>query len=143
MCKIQSMYAAPFVHSPLLFTLSETHPSPGVYDEDGQWMVQVNRLQRLIDRLEKKVTSFISTFPFFSPSCLLLLLFSSASGIFIFVRLFTILTIWSLHRSLRLTTNYNDWTQNNINKLTQPNNTFLRTNTYTYVQYTGNAICMC
>ncbi|KAI9539936.1 N-terminal EF-hand calcium-binding protein 1 [Dissostichus eleginoides] len=26
----------------------------GVYEEDSQWMVQVNRLQRLIDRLEKK-----------------------------------------------------------------------------------------
>ncbi|KAJ3609723.1 hypothetical protein NHX12_024234 [Muraenolepis orangiensis] len=26
----------------------------GVYDEDSQWMTQVNRLQKLIDRLEKK-----------------------------------------------------------------------------------------
>ncbi|XP_035849345.1 N-terminal EF-hand calcium-binding protein 1 [Sander lucioperca] len=26
----------------------------GVYEEDSQWMIQVNRLQRLIDRLEKK-----------------------------------------------------------------------------------------
>ncbi|XP_051246444.1 N-terminal EF-hand calcium-binding protein 1 isoform X2 [Dicentrarchus labrax] len=26
----------------------------GVYDEDGQWMIQVNRLQKLIDRLEQK-----------------------------------------------------------------------------------------
>ncbi|XP_067112167.1 N-terminal EF-hand calcium-binding protein 1 [Osmerus mordax] len=26
----------------------------GVYDEDNQWMTQVNRLQKLIDRLEKK-----------------------------------------------------------------------------------------
>lgn len=27
----------------------------GVYDEDSQWMIQVNRLQKLIDRLEQKV----------------------------------------------------------------------------------------
>uniref|UniRef100_A0A3B5PXG4 N-terminal EF-hand calcium binding protein 1 n=1 Tax=Xiphophorus maculatus TaxID=8083 RepID=A0A3B5PXG4_XIPMA len=27
----------------------------GAYDEDGQWTVQVNRLQKLIDRLEQKV----------------------------------------------------------------------------------------
>uniref|UniRef100_A0A3B5AGL2 N-terminal EF-hand calcium binding protein 1 n=2 Tax=Percomorphaceae TaxID=1489872 RepID=A0A3B5AGL2_9TELE len=26
----------------------------GVYDEDSQWMIQVNRLQKLIDRLEQK-----------------------------------------------------------------------------------------
>ncbi|KAJ0055014.1 hypothetical protein NL108_008740, partial [Boleophthalmus pectinirostris] len=26
----------------------------GVFDEDSQWMIQVNRLQKLIDRLEKK-----------------------------------------------------------------------------------------
>ncbi|KAI5607757.1 N-terminal EF-hand calcium-binding protein 1 [Silurus asotus] len=26
----------------------------GVYEEDGQWMTQINRLQKLIDRLEKK-----------------------------------------------------------------------------------------
>ncbi|KAI3358597.1 hypothetical protein L3Q82_015008 [Scortum barcoo] len=26
----------------------------GVYDEDGQWIIQVNRLQKLIDRLEQK-----------------------------------------------------------------------------------------
>uniref|UniRef100_A0A3B3Z0L8 ABM domain-containing protein n=1 Tax=Poecilia mexicana TaxID=48701 RepID=A0A3B3Z0L8_9TELE len=32
----------------------------GVYDEDCQWTVQVNRLQKLIDRLEQKVAS-----PFF------------------------------------------------------------------------------
>ncbi|KAG8005217.1 N-terminal EF-hand calcium-binding protein 1, partial [Nibea albiflora] len=27
----------------------------GVYDEDSQWMIQVNRLQKLIDRLEQKI----------------------------------------------------------------------------------------
>lgn len=75
--------------SPRLF-LSEIHPlcvfPPGVYDEDGQWMIQVNRLQKLIDRLEQKVTSFLSTFPYALLSCLPLL-FSSASVIFIFVYL--------------------------------------------------------
>uniref|UniRef100_A0A3Q3F5D0 N-terminal EF-hand calcium binding protein 1 n=1 Tax=Kryptolebias marmoratus TaxID=37003 RepID=A0A3Q3F5D0_KRYMA len=34
----------------------------GVYDEDCQWTIQVNRLQKLIDRLEQKVAS-----PFCSP----------------------------------------------------------------------------
>uniref|UniRef100_A0AAX7TIR0 ABM domain-containing protein n=1 Tax=Astatotilapia calliptera TaxID=8154 RepID=A0AAX7TIR0_ASTCA len=28
--------------------------SSGVYDEDSQWIIQVNRLQKLIDRLEQK-----------------------------------------------------------------------------------------
>uniref|UniRef100_A0A672J0D3 N-terminal EF-hand calcium binding protein 1 n=1 Tax=Salarias fasciatus TaxID=181472 RepID=A0A672J0D3_SALFA len=28
--------------------------SSGVYDEDSQWLIQVNRLQKLIDRLEQK-----------------------------------------------------------------------------------------
>lgn len=49
--------------------------------------------------------------------------------------------IWSLHRSLKLTTNHGEWTGNNINKLTQPNNTFPRTNTDTYVHYTGTINC--
>lgn len=30
----------------------------GMYEEDSQWMTQINRLQKLIDRLEKKVTIY-------------------------------------------------------------------------------------
>lgn len=56
------------------------HVSPlGVYDEDSQWMIQVNRLQKLIDRLEQKVASFLSTF--LSP-LLSFLLFSSTCNVF-------------------------------------------------------------
>lgn len=51
----------------------------GVYDEDSQWMIQVNRLQKLIDRLEQKVASFLS--PFLSP-LLFFLLFSSTCNAF-------------------------------------------------------------
>lgn len=29
---------------------------PGLSEEDNQWMTQINRLQKLIDRLEKKVS---------------------------------------------------------------------------------------
>lgn len=36
--------------------LSASLSPPGVYDEDSQWIIQVNRLQKLIDRLEQKVT---------------------------------------------------------------------------------------
>lgn len=57
------MYAALYIPSPLAFTVSEIRPSLcvsiaplGVYDEDSQWLVQVNRLQKLIDRLEQKVS---------------------------------------------------------------------------------------
>ncbi|KAK3524920.1 hypothetical protein QTP86_011505 [Hemibagrus guttatus] len=43
---------------PLACLLSIVHPgamcSPGVCEEDSQWMIQINRLQKLIDRLEKK-----------------------------------------------------------------------------------------
>uniref|UniRef100_A0A3B4UAE4 N-terminal EF-hand calcium binding protein 1 n=1 Tax=Seriola dumerili TaxID=41447 RepID=A0A3B4UAE4_SERDU len=45
-------------NNPLLILLSVS--PPGVYDEDSQWTVQVNRLQKLIDRLEQKVTSLLS-----------------------------------------------------------------------------------
>uniref|UniRef100_A0A7N6A3K1 N-terminal EF-hand calcium binding protein 1 n=1 Tax=Anabas testudineus TaxID=64144 RepID=A0A7N6A3K1_ANATE len=40
----------------------------GIYDEDSQWIVQVNRLQKLIDRLEQKVALFLSIgiFTFFN-----------------------------------------------------------------------------
>lgn len=66
------------LHLCCLLFLSEIHSlcvsPPGVYDEDSQWMTQVNRLQKLIDRLEQKVTSFLSTFPY----ALLFLLPSSA-----------------------------------------------------------------
>lgn len=30
----------------------------GLYEEDNQWMTQINRLQKLIDRLEKKATGY-------------------------------------------------------------------------------------
>lgn len=53
----------------------------------------------------------------------------------------TILAIWSLHCSLRLTRNHCRWTQHTTNKWIQLNNTLLQTNTYTYVQYTGNISC--
>uniref|UniRef100_A0A3B4XJG1 N-terminal EF-hand calcium binding protein 1 n=1 Tax=Seriola lalandi dorsalis TaxID=1841481 RepID=A0A3B4XJG1_SERLL len=42
----------------------------GVYDEDSQWTVQVNRLQKLLDRLEQKVTSLLSLL-LFSPHILI------------------------------------------------------------------------
>lgn len=62
MIKMGSTFS--YVH--FLLRLSESHPlcvsPPGVYDEDSHWMVQVNRLQKLIDRLEQKVTSFPLTF---------------------------------------------------------------------------------
>lgn len=32
--------------------------SAGLYEEDNQWMTQINRLQKLIDRLEKKATGY-------------------------------------------------------------------------------------
>lgn len=32
----------------------------GMLDEDNQWMTQINRLQKLIDRLEKKVLKSIA-----------------------------------------------------------------------------------
>lgn len=78
----------------------------GVYDEDSQWMIQVNRLQKLIDRLEQKVTSF------FSPT-LPVLSFLPSSSSFCFRSCYFCLclsplttpAIWSLHHSLRLTTN--------------------------------------
>lgn len=36
--------------------------APGLLEEDNQWMTQINRLQKLIDRLEKKVGAFFSLF---------------------------------------------------------------------------------
>lgn len=62
--------ALPF-HSGVLFDLySKTFclcaSAAGVYEEDSQWMTQVNRLQKLIDRLEQKVASFLLTFLFSS-----------------------------------------------------------------------------
>uniref|UniRef100_A0A8D1QFA6 EF-hand domain-containing protein n=1 Tax=Sus scrofa TaxID=9823 RepID=A0A8D1QFA6_PIG len=36
--------------------------SPGLLEEDNQWMTQINRLQKLIDRLEKKVSASLSFF---------------------------------------------------------------------------------
>lgn len=76
---------------------------PGVYDEDSQWMIQVNRLQKLIDRLEQKVASFLSTFlsPLLSsPSC-----FSPQRHVFYFLPPLSIMAIWSLPHLLKLTTN--------------------------------------
>uniref|UniRef100_A0AAX7VPF6 N-terminal EF-hand calcium binding protein 1 n=1 Tax=Astatotilapia calliptera TaxID=8154 RepID=A0AAX7VPF6_ASTCA len=35
-------------------SLSPNNPLFSVYDEDSQWIIQVNRLQKLIDRLEQK-----------------------------------------------------------------------------------------
>ena len=156
--KIQSMNAAPFIPSPLLFSLSlslslslsEIHPlcvsPPGVYEEDGQWIVQVNRLQKLIDRLEQKVTFTLPVY--FSPP------FSSRSRDFSVSHLtpLSISSIWSLHRSPRLTANHWEWAHANINKSPQLNNTLPRTNACTYVQCTGDvgpaqtvtaAICTC
>lgn len=37
--------------------------TPGLYEDEGQWTVQVNRLQKLIDRLEQKVSSVLTLFP--------------------------------------------------------------------------------
>lgn len=42
----------------------------GVYDEDSQWMIQVNRLQKLIDRLEQKVFLLYCPSSFFVSTCL-------------------------------------------------------------------------
>lgn len=62
----QYIYIALFIHLLLLVTISVWIQLPllgflfflpGVYDEDSQWIIQVNRLQKLIDRLEQKVTS--------------------------------------------------------------------------------------
>lgn len=61
----------------------------GVYDEDSQWMIQVNRLQKLIDRLEQKVASFLSTF--LSP-LLSFLLFSSTCNVFFFLTFICLLS---------------------------------------------------
>ncbi|XP_051526831.1 N-terminal EF-hand calcium-binding protein 1-like isoform X1 [Myxocyprinus asiaticus] len=36
----------------------------GLYEEDNQWMTQINRLQKLIDRLEKKATGYTHDFTF-------------------------------------------------------------------------------
>lgn len=57
--------AAPLCVSVIFGLYSESFVcvcSAGVYDEDSQWMTQVNRLQKLIDRLEQKVLSFLVTF---------------------------------------------------------------------------------
>lgn len=76
---------------------------PGVYDEDSQWMIQVNRLQKLIDRLEQKVASFLSTFLF----PLLSFLFSSVCLFFnLLLPPLSVLAIWSVHHLLKLTTNH-------------------------------------
>lgn len=57
------------------FHVNFTFFPAGVYDEDGLWTVQVNRLQKLIDRLEQKVIwPFSSTF-FFYHCCLFFPLF--------------------------------------------------------------------
>lgn len=61
-------FAAPFRPRVLVDLYSRTFclcaSAAGVYEEDGQWMTQVNRLQKLIDRLEQKVASFLPTFSF-------------------------------------------------------------------------------
>uniref|UniRef100_A0A4W4DR29 N-terminal EF-hand calcium binding protein 1 n=1 Tax=Electrophorus electricus TaxID=8005 RepID=A0A4W4DR29_ELEEL len=51
-------------------SLSPNNPLPslvssGLYEEDNQWITQINRLQKLIDRLEKKLSPgcFLSLFP--------------------------------------------------------------------------------
>uniref|UniRef100_A0A3Q3KCH2 ABM domain-containing protein n=1 Tax=Monopterus albus TaxID=43700 RepID=A0A3Q3KCH2_MONAL len=44
-------------------SLSPNNTLLSLVNSDNQWMIQVNRLQKLIDRLEQKVTSFISPFP--------------------------------------------------------------------------------
>lgn len=66
---IDMMYEAAFICSPLLFIIQLPQrvflSPPGVYDEDCQWTVQVNRLQKLIDRLEQKVASTFSSAFFF------------------------------------------------------------------------------
>lgn len=139
--KIQSMYVAAFIPSPLLFalfplplylSLSSSLSLPhslcisvsllGVYDEDSQWMMQVNRLQKLIDRLEQKVNSFLLTFPYSThlPAVFFIILFlCSFHYFYLHQSPCTIPAIWSLHRSLKLTTNHGKWIQNTINKLTQ------------------------
>lgn len=51
---------------PALFnTLASWFSPQGLLEEDNQWMTQINRLQKLIDRLEKKVGA---SFSFFSLS---------------------------------------------------------------------------
>uniref|UniRef100_A0A674NGP2 N-terminal EF-hand calcium-binding protein 1 n=1 Tax=Takifugu rubripes TaxID=31033 RepID=A0A674NGP2_TAKRU len=42
------------IDSPLIKTFCLCASAAGVYEEDSQWMTQVNRLQKLIDRLEQK-----------------------------------------------------------------------------------------
>lgn len=107
----------------------------GVYDEDSQWMIQVNRLQKLIDRLEQKVTSF------FSPNTSRPLFPAFFFFFLLQVLLFLSLSVSSHHASHLVFTSLsqiNHKSHNNINKLPQLNNTLPRTNTYTYVEYTGN-----
>jgi len=41
-----------------LYLCDEMCVSAGLYEEDNQWITQVNRLQKLIDRLEKKATRY-------------------------------------------------------------------------------------
>lgn len=42
----------------VLYFCAEMCVSAGLYEEDNQWMTQINRLQKLIDRLEKKATGY-------------------------------------------------------------------------------------
>ena len=46
----------------------------GLLEEDNQWMTQINRLQKLIDRLEKKVSASFSFFSLLVFSRLLLII---------------------------------------------------------------------
>lgn len=41
-----------------LYLCDEMCVSAGLYEEDNQWITQINRLQKLIDRLEKKATGY-------------------------------------------------------------------------------------
>ncbi len=45
-----------------LHLCAEMCVSAGLYEEDNQWITQINRLQKLIDRLEKKATGYTNDF---------------------------------------------------------------------------------
>lgn len=112
------------VHLPVCLTTS------GVYDEDSQWLVQVNRLQKLIDRLEQKVSLFKSAF------------FLPTSSLFLQLLVFNLTVSWHHGGHLKLTSlcQINHKLQhcgftNSINKLTPPNSTYPRTNTCTCCMY--------
>lgn len=121
----------PSLHRWCLSVLTDVHLSVcplGIYEEDSQWMTQVNRLQKLIDRLEKKVT-FVPLL-LVTPPLLLgsfhSLCFPSPSQ------------PSAPHISLKLSTNPHKWTHTITEKLPWQSNNRPHTNIYAYVQCAGN-----